>query len=320
MRIRYLCGPQPARTMSTPVPTIDATGVETTGISPSGEEAPASPDGWRNGGLPALRAELDRIDDAIHDLLMQRAEIVEHVGRAGKPAAFRPGREASIIRRLLGRHKGALPAVALVRIWRELLAGTTGMQGGFSLAVSDTEAGVPVLQLAREHFGALTPLRTYASPGQALVDLSQGLASVAVLPYPSEEATWWMALPRHEPRLHIIARLPFWRPRPDGWPAVRAVVVAATPADESEADGSFLGLECDSDISRTRLASELSNAGLKAEAMSVVRRPGSPVCNILVEVAGGLTEDDSRLERLGSVLRRPVLVGRYAMPVGGSQP
>ncbi len=131
-------------------------------------------DGWRSGGLPALRAELDRIDDAIQDLLIQRSGVVEHVARSGKPAAFRPGREASIIRRLLHRHQGSLPSVALVRIWRELLAGTTAMQGEFSLAVCDPDHGAPVTQLAREHFGALTPLYTYPSPGQALVDVEPG--------------------------------------------------------------------------------------------------------------------------------------------------
>ncbi len=103
--------------MSSPVPTVEASGEK---------EEPTSEDGWRNGGLPALRAELDRIDDAIQDLLIRRAGVVEHVARSGKPAAFRPGREASIIRRLLHRHQGSLPSVALVRIWRELLAGTTG--------------------------------------------------------------------------------------------------------------------------------------------------------------------------------------------------
>src|ERR1700712_5011329 len=140
--------------MSIPVFTVDD-------IQASGEEEPAPRDGWRAASLPALRAELDRIDNPVHDLLMQRAEIVEHVARSGKPAAFRPGREASIIRRLLARHQGSLPPVAVVRIWRELLAGTTSMQGGFSLAVCDTDNGGPLTQLAREHFGALTPMRSY---------------------------------------------------------------------------------------------------------------------------------------------------------------
>jgi chorismate mutase len=293
--------------MSSPVPIID----------PTGKEEPAPLDGWRTGDLPALRAELDRIDDAIHDLLMHRAEIVEHVARSGKPTAFRPGREASIIRRLLRRHRGSLPPAALVRLWRELLAGTTAMQGDFSLAVCDPDHGAPITQLAREHFGALTPLRTYPSAGQALVDLGQGLASVAVLPFPSEDETWWIALQHGAPRLHIIARLPFWTLRPDGFPAAQALVVATTPADPSEADISFLGLECDNDVSRARLSDDLSSVGLQAETMVLVRQPGSATGNLLVEVEGGLSEDDERLNRLGTVLRRPVVLGSYAVPIAG---
>lgn len=298
--------------MSSPVSIIDVAQAAT------GSEEPSAVDGWRTGGLPALRAELDRIDNTIHDLLMQRAEIVEHVARSGKPAAFRPGREASIIRRLVGRHQGALPPVALVRIWRELLAGTTGMQGGLSLAVCDSEPGVPLTQLAREHFGALTPLRTYAKPGQALFDVSQGTASVAILPYPSDLENWWVALLHHEPRLHIIARLPFWKPRPEGFPSAEALVVASAAPDASERDQSFLGLECDSDVSRTKLSSELTAAGLKPETMVLIRQPSSPVANVLVEVEGYLSDDDDRLNHLGSVLRRPVVLGGYAVPLQGN--
>ena len=283
-----------------------------------GTQEPPSPDGWRSGALPALRAELDRIDTAIHDLLMQRAEVVEHVARSGKPAAFRPGREASIIRRLLQRHRGNLPPAALVRIWRELLAGTTSMQGGFALSVSDGDTGAALTQLAREHFGGLTPLRVHGSAGQAMADVSQGVASVAVLPFPSDSDTWWVSLLHHEPRLYIIARLPFWNARPEGSPTAQSLVVASTPPDESGDDRSFLGLECDSDISRARLSSELLAAGLKAETMLLLRLQGSPMSNVLVEVEGYLTDDDPRLSRLGSVLRRPVVVGSYALPVGGA--
>ncbi|HEX2943503.1 MAG TPA: chorismate mutase [Rhodopila sp.] len=297
--------------MSISVSTADASPA-----APSAEDAPTQ-DGWRNGGLAALRGELDRIDNTIHDLLMQRAEVVEHVGKSGKPAAFRPGREASILRRLLARHRGSLPPVTLVRIWREMLAGTTSMQGGFSLAVADPDPGAALTQLAREHFGALTPLRQYGSPGQAMVDVSQSHAAVAVLPYPSETDIWWVALLHHEPRLHIIARLPFWQPRPEGMAQTDALVVAGTPADASGEDRSFLGLECDSDVSRTRLSSELATAGLKPETLVLLRPPGSPVANVLVEVDGFLADDDVRLSHLGSVLRRPVVLGNYAVPISG---
>ncbi len=139
-------------------------------LAASADEAPSPQDGWP-GGLPALRAELDRIDDALHALLMERARVVEQVAKSGKRGAYRPGREASIIRRLLRRHSGALPAQAIVRIWRELLAGTTAMQGQFTVAVCESDGGSAFSQAAREHFGALTPLRVHGSPSQAMAEV-----------------------------------------------------------------------------------------------------------------------------------------------------
>src|SRR6476646_7932850 len=87
-------------------------------------KAPPPEDGWRP-DLLALRARLDELDDQIHDLLIERAKVVENVARSGKASAFRPGREAAILRRLLARHSGQLAPQTLVRMWREMLAGTT---------------------------------------------------------------------------------------------------------------------------------------------------------------------------------------------------
>ena len=203
---------------------------------------------------------------------------------------------------------------ALVRIWRELLAGTTSMQGGFSMAVCDPGDGT-LTPLAREHFGALTPLRAYAHPDQVLAEVSQGKASVAVLPYPSDDNDWWVALLHHQPRLHIVAQLPFWKPRPEGFPPTQALVVAAAPPDASEADRSFIGLECDNDIAPARLHSELANAGFEPATIARVRTP--KLVNVLVEVSGLLADTDPRLTRLTQVLRPPVVFGGYAVPLDG---
>lgn len=292
-------------------------------------EEPPSEAGWRdqlpdgghagtdhsNGGLGALRAELDQIDDAVHDLLMQRAKVVEQVARSGKPAAFRPGREASIIRRLVERHHGSLPSVSLFRIWRELLAGTTAMQGGFSLVVCDADPEKRLTQLAREHFGALTPLRSCGSAGQALADVSHGAAPVAVLPYPSDADTWWVALVDHVPRLHVIGRLPFWRNRPEGAPSLQAVVVAAARPDASGDDRSLLGLECGAETSRPWLSRELAAAGLAPGLMVLLREPGATTVHVLAEIDGYLADGDPRLGRLGFALRLPVVIGSYAVPL-----
>jgi chorismate mutase / prephenate dehydratase len=63
------------------------------------------------------------------------------------------------------------------------------------------------------------------------------------------------------------------------------------------------------------LSSELTGAGLKAETMVLIRDQGT--ANVLVEVEGSLADDDERLTHLGSVLRRPVVLGGYAVPIAG---
>jgi chorismate mutase/prephenate dehydratase len=287
--------------------------------------SPPAEDHWP-GGLPALRAELDRLDDAMHALLLKRAKVVEHVARTGKRAAFRPGREAAIIRRLLHNHSGSLPPQTLVRIWRELLAGTTAMQGPFTVAVYEPDRDAAIIQLAREHFGALTPLHAFGRPSQAMAEVAHGSAAVAVLPFPSETDTarsaWWTGLLQQEqPRMYVVARLPFWAgPRPDGAVDAQALVVAATAPDPSEADRSVLGLELDMDLSRARLASAFAAAGLKLGTFILRREQGAPVAHGLADVEGFVADDDPRLARLKAVQRPPLVLGAYAVPESGAAP
>ncbi|MBT4740587.1 MAG: chorismate mutase, partial [Rhodospirillaceae bacterium] len=92
--------------------------------------------------LDDLRAEIDTIDESLHDLIMRRAEVVARVKDAKQDAGggiFRPGREAEVLRRLVGRHNGALPSAVIVRIWRELISAFVSMQGDFKIAVWDAE-------------------------------------------------------------------------------------------------------------------------------------------------------------------------------------
>ncbi|MEI7710644.1 MAG: chorismate mutase [Rhodospirillales bacterium] len=287
--------------------------------------APLGEDDWRRQAKPdlsALRAELDRIDNIIHGLLIERASVVEKVAQSGKPAAFRPGREADIVRRLVAQHTGSLPAQTLFRMWRELLAGTTGMQSRIVVAVSEAGAGTVLTQLAREHFGTATALRAYGSPAQALNEVSSGAATVAILPVPNEADSirddWWVTLANRTPRLHVIARLPFWSARNEGAPAAQALVVASAAPDRSAADRSYLVVELNNDVSRDRLSQSLTGAGFSLGPI-LLRRSAGTAC-ALIEVAGYVADDDARLSSLGGTARRPAVLGAYAEPFQGEAP
>jgi chorismate mutase len=272
--------------------------------------------------LADLRAELDRIDDGIHDLLMRRAGVVEQVAAmaARGKVPFRPGREAQILRRLLLRHAGPLPARAIPRLWRELFAATTAMQGPFAVAVCEQDPAQGMAAIAREHFGALTPTRVHRTPAQTLAEIGNGAATLAVLPLPAEEepaaAAWWTSLlHRDETRLHVVARLPFWAARPEGAPRAQALVVSAAAPDPSGQDRALIGAELPPEMSRARLQTAIAGAGLAAETVLLRRDPSGQDARCLVDAKGFVAEDDPRLAALGAALgARPTVLGNYAVP------
>src|SRR5690349_23776132 len=150
--------------------------------------------------LETLRRRIDEIDDRLQDLLIERVSIVARVAdskqRSGGVAPHQPAREAEILRRLVARNNGAMQAASLVRIWRELPAATTRMQGPVSVAVYVPPAGPGFWDIARDHYGSHTPLLTFGSTLQVIRAVAEGRATVGVLPMPQEEETdpWWRHL------------------------------------------------------------------------------------------------------------------------------
>jgi chorismate mutase/prephenate dehydratase len=271
--------------------------------------------------LAELRAELDAIDTRLHDLLMERAAVIERVARDGGKtgAKIRPGREASMLRRLLGRHRGSLPPQTILRFWREMFAGALIIEGGQTIAVCNGVEPSELPALAREHFGPLTPIRKHQNPTQALADVERGAAQVAVLPPPGEgpDGGWWTAL-MGGTKLSVIAKLPFWTRRLEGTPIGEAYVVAAMRPDASGADRGWIALELSADISRTRLTANLNAAGFTPGTIWLKRVTDLDVL-ALVEVDGLVNDDDSRLQAIAGLHSPASVIGGFAIPLDSSQ-
>ena len=63
-----------------------------------------------NPTLADIRREIDRLDEGMHRLLMERGEVIDTLIEVKKTqasgSAFRPGREAEMMKRLAERHHG----------------------------------------------------------------------------------------------------------------------------------------------------------------------------------------------------------------------
>jgi chorismate mutase / prephenate dehydratase len=211
-----------------------------------------------------------------------------------------------------------------VRMWRELLAATTRQQTPVSLAVHAPGDNPSIWDLARDHFGSTTPITRSESAGQAIRAVSDGSATIAVLPLPHDDEGWWLSLISDQPdRLRVFARLPFVAGRPGNGEEPRALALGRLEPEPSGDDLGLLAIEADSGISRARLRDLMAAAGLAPE-WQITWRPADPSQAVhLVEVGSLVCEGDERLVAIqaaapGEVLRI-VALGGYPRPLPPDQ-
>ena len=196
-------------------------------------KAPQTPS--RAPSLDDLRKEIDRIDEAMHKLLMERAEIIDRLISVKKSqetgSAFRPVREAEMMRRLVKRHKGILPLDTVESIWRVIISTFTYVQAPFSVH-ADLSAGDALMRdSARFHFGFTVPFIPHMGAAGVVeaVSTSKGDLGLVAASAVARAGAWWNAL-EFDAAPKIIARLPFVE-RADHPAALPVFVISRVTAD-----------------------------------------------------------------------------------------
>ena len=162
--------------------------------------------------LATLRDEIDAIDSALHTLLMQRGDIIDRLiavkAREGGGSAFRPAREADMMRRLVTRHRGILPLDTVEGIWRIIISTFTYVQAPYTVHADTLGGDSQVRDSCRFHFGFTVPLVTHEGSRAVIAAVAAGAGDLGLVRVEDRSRAWWndLAAP-NAPK--IIARLPF---------------------------------------------------------------------------------------------------------------
>jgi len=188
--------------------------------------------------LADLRIEIDRIDAALHRLLMERGEIIHRLieakARQGGGSAFRPGREADMMRGLVSRHQGLLPLDTVEGIWRIIISTFTFVQSNYSVHADVSGGDAAMRDCCRFHFGFTVPYVTHQGAARVIEAVARSGGDLGMVRAEGDlpAGPWWRGLAAPDaPK--IIARLPFVE-RPDH-PAGMPVFVIAQPLAEAAA-------------------------------------------------------------------------------------
>ena len=262
--------------------------------------------------LGELRKEIDRIDEAMHELLMERGEIINRLISVKKTqesgSAFRPAREADMMRRLVQRHHGILPLDTAESIWRVIIATFTHVQAPFAVH-ADLSAGDAMMRdSARFHFGFTVPFVPHVGAAGVVEAVSESKGDLGLVPAfaTAHGGAWWTAL-EFSSAPKIIARLPFVD-RPDHPAPLNVFVVSRAAAD---------AMVTEIETWSMRVAGWNAKAARATAALAeIIAVPDSAFdgAALLVSVpAGGdLTSVREAIVKAGATVRSVALVGSHA--------
>lgn len=261
--------------------------------------------------LDDLRREIDRIDADMHALLIERGEIIDRLIAVKKTeetgSAFRPAREAEMMRRLVQRHHGSLPLDTAESIWRVIISTFTYVQAPFSVH-ADLSAGDALMRdSARFHFGFTVPFEPHMGAASVVQAVTASKGDLGLVPAfaIAGSGPWWSALEfKGAPK--IIARLPFVE-RANHPAALPVFVISRAAADA-------LVVETETWSLRVSGWSATAVRAL-AEFADVIAVPDSAFdgAALLISVPhGGIDAVSAALVKSGASIRSSALVGSHA--------
>jgi len=261
--------------------------------------------------LADLRQEIDRIDAAMHALLIERSEIIDRLIAVKKTqesgSAFRPAREADMMRRLVERHHGSLPLDTVESIWRVIIATFTYVQAPFSVHADLSTGDALMRDSARFHFGFTVPFVAHLGAASVVEAVTESRGDLGLVPAfaVAGGGPWWTAL-EFASAPKIIARLPFVE-RADHPAGLPVFVVSRVAADAMVTETEVWSVR----VAGWSAASVDRLAGL-ADAIAVPDRAFDGAALLVSVARGGIEAVAAALVASGASIRSRALVGSHA--------
>jgi chorismate mutase len=261
--------------------------------------------------LAELRVEIDRIDGEMHGLLIKRGEIIDRLIAVKKTeetgSAFRPAREADMMRRLVKRHHGNLPFDTVESIWRVIISTFTYVQAPFAVH-ADLSAGDALMRdSARFHFGFTVPFVPHIGASSVVEAVSESRGDLGLIPAfaTAGAGPWWAAL-EFDSAPKIIARLPFVE-RANHPAAMPVFVISRVAADAMVTETEVWSLR----VSGWSGAAVNAVAPL-ADVIALPDRAFDGAALLVSMEKGGIDPVAAALVKAGASIRSKALVGSHA--------
>jgi len=132
--------------------------------------------------LKDIRSKIDALDTRLVQLLSARAQLAKQAWQAkGNAAAYKPEREAQVLRRIRELNKGPLSGVALSRLFTEIMSACRALEDQLAVAYLGPE-GTFSQEAVVKHFGSSTGGKPMANIDEVFRAVETGASAYGVVP------------------------------------------------------------------------------------------------------------------------------------------
>src|SRR5437016_10612888 len=131
--------------------------------------------------LDRLRGEIDRVDDRLLAMLNERARLARAIGTLKVGQAYRPEREAQVLRRIKERNPGPLASETMALLFREIMSACLALERPITVAYLGPK-GTFSERATLKHFGLAAEALPMPSIDEVFRAVESGAADFAVVP------------------------------------------------------------------------------------------------------------------------------------------
>lgn len=132
--------------------------------------------------LSEIRGKIDALDARLVELLSARAKLAQQAWQAkGNVSAYKPEREAQVLRRVRDLNRGPLSAAALTRLFTEIMSVCRALEEQMVVAYLGPE-GTFSQEAVFRHFGSSTGGRPLATIDEVFRAVESGESAYGVVP------------------------------------------------------------------------------------------------------------------------------------------
>ncbi len=221
--------------------------------------------------LNEFRADIDKIDQKILNLLQERMQIVRNVAKFkeknNEKFFIKSAREANMVKDLIKQSQSFstdFSPCAIIKIWRAIITSANLLEQPIKALIFNPKNIADFKYLVKSYYLDVLPIVEFENINNLDKNLEKNQAQIVIFPALDFAQNWWLNLANNKFGLKIFAKIPFLKDENSNH---QLFLSAIKQPEESGSDNSLLVIEINKNFNENHLINAFENCAISAKIL-----------------------------------------------------